>query len=113
MLPKAPARLSINTGCLRRAGSAAESTRATTSTPPPGGYGTTMRMGFEGYSCASEYVAEPIVIRAAAQAMRAVPAATTMIEWVLMGLRLRSSMRGLSFKSAHGEIRRITEEAYR
>src|SRR5437868_1924612 len=48
----APGLLSITTGWPRRGASFSPIERATMSTPPPGGKGTTKRIGFAGY-CAS------------------------------------------------------------
>src|SRR3954471_16041571 len=47
-----PPRFSMMTGCFSCSESFGPSTRVSVSFAPPGGTGTTMRIGFVGYSCA-------------------------------------------------------------
>src|SRR4051794_4454466 len=53
MLPFAPERLSMRTGCFQTSVSFCPMMRARKSEVPPVGYGMIQRIGFEGYSCAS------------------------------------------------------------
>ncbi|MNU02435.1 hypothetical protein D3C72_2461390 [compost metagenome] len=48
MMPLAPGRFSTTTDCFSASPSFCEIRRATTSVPPPGGNGTTMRIGLLG-----------------------------------------------------------------
>jgi hypothetical protein len=51
-MPAAPGRLSMMIGCPNVSVILCPTMRATMSEPPPGAYGTTMRMGFVGYAAA-------------------------------------------------------------
>src|SRR5260221_7404466 len=53
MLPPAPGLLSTITGCFVLSETFCARSRATVSSGPPAGYGTTNRIGFDGYGCAS------------------------------------------------------------
>jgi hypothetical protein len=53
MLPFAPGRLSITTGCPSASLKRGPTMRASVSAGPPGGTATIMRIGFEGYGCAT------------------------------------------------------------
>src|SRR5947209_17131143 len=58
MLPPAPARFSMMKGCPRISAIFGVTVRATMSVPPPGGNGTTTRIGFDGKLCASALAAK-------------------------------------------------------
>src|SRR5258706_13791489 len=66
----APGRLSTITVCLHCSLSFCAIARATTSVPPPGGNGTTMRTGLSGYAAATAHVAPAMAITAAAPRTR-------------------------------------------
>src|SRR3954453_19612400 len=53
MLPPAPARFSITTGCPRRGESFSPTSRVSTSAAAPGPMVTKMRTGLDGYDCAA------------------------------------------------------------
>src|SRR4051812_5319493 len=71
MVPAAPGRLSITTGCPKLFASGSLTIRAVTSTPVPGPYGTTIRSGFDGYCCAFDVLTDVLTAISASN-----PAAT-------------------------------------
>ena len=52
MMVEAPGRLSTMIGCLRLAETTWDTARAAESALPPAGYGTMIRIGLDGHSCA-------------------------------------------------------------
>src|SRR5262245_4476108 len=86
MLPLAPGRFSTTTAWPSRWPRGSATTRALLSATPPGANGTTMRTGFDGYSCAC-----------AASAQVAARAASSVFMEILLGAILTGTVLGRIF----------------